>query len=78
MPKIECDKILSCLDNLRPLAQVVLDMRNWKLSGLILLKKKESNVSLKSFPHFFLFFWRYVIHQKNALHLDERNKKRNI
>ena len=56
MPKMEYDKILSCLDNLRPLAQVVLDMRNWKLSGLILLKKKESNVSLKSFPHFFSLF----------------------
>ena len=47
---------LSCLDNLHPFAQVVLDMRNWKLSGLILLKKKESNVSLISFPRFFFFF----------------------
>ena len=53
---MECDKILPSLDNLYPLAQVVLDMRNWELSGLILLKKKESNLALISFPRFFFFF----------------------
>ena len=56
MPKIECDKILSCLDNLRPLAQVVLDMRNWKLSGLILLKKKRKQCVTEILSPFFPLF----------------------
>ena len=53
---MEYDKILSRLDNLHPLAQVVLDMRNWKFSGFIHLKKKESNVSLISFFLFLFLF----------------------
>ena len=52
MPKMEYDKILSCLDNLHPLAQLS-SVGYAELSGLILLKKKESNVSLMSFPRFF-------------------------
>ena len=54
VPKVEYDKILSWFDNLHPLALVVLDMQNCKLSGLTLLKKKRSNVSQISFPSFAL------------------------